>query len=283
MASHVRKILLVYKTPMRPMSQGRRQHRFIRESVARRKEAAPAHRKAIEVVRRVLRSRGVQFQSVARTRTPRSGTWEGIIAVGGDGTFLEAARLARSAWVLGVNSDPARSVGSFCAATAKTFEGKLDRILEGKARFQRLHRLTLAVNGKTHPVPALNDLLVTHARPAAMSRYWLQIGRSAEEQRSSGLWLATAAGSTGAIRSAGGRFIPKGSGALQYRPRELYRGMRTLYRLRGGIVSLQGPIRIGSLMKEGLICVDGEHHVIPFCYGSVLTVCRSPHPLRLAT
>ncbi len=278
-----RKVLLVYKTPMRPMSQGRRQHRFIRESVARRKQAASAHRRALQVVRRVLRSRGIQFQSVERTRTPRAGTWEGIIAVGGDGTFLEAARLARNTWVLGVNSDPARSVGSFCAATAKTFEKKLNRILEGKARFRRLHRLTLVIEGKTHPVPALNDLLITHAKPAAMSRYWLQIGRRAEEQRSSGLWLATAAGSTGAIRSAGGRLIPKDSQALQYRPRELYGGMRTTYRLRGGVVSLQGPIRIGSLMKEGLICVDGGHHVIPFCYGSVLTVCRSPHPLRLAT
>jgi len=40
-----------------------------------------------------------------------------------------------------------------------------------------------------------------------VSRYYLKIGNLREEQRDSGLWISTAAGSSGAIRSAGGKLF----------------------------------------------------------------------------
>ena len=52
--------------------------------------------------------------------------------------------------------------------------------------------------------------------PAAMTSYTLDIGSVSEPQRSSGLWIATAAGSTAAIRAAGGCILPLRSRKLQY-------------------------------------------------------------------
>ena len=201
--------------------------------------------------------------------------------MGGDGTFLEAARQIQNQPILGVNSDPTRSVGSFCRANRDSFEKIVDRILQGKAKIERFSRLQLKLNGKPLGVNVVNDLLITDRRSAAMNRYWIQVGRVKEEQRSSGIWVSTAVGSTGALKSAGGKALPRGSKAIQYKPRELYAGLGRRYRLSGGIVPAGRPLIIGSLMHEGVICVDGEHLKFPFRYGDVLKISSSPHPLHL--
>ncbi len=143
-----------------------------------------------------------------------------------------------------------------------------------------LNRMRIVLNRRPVDLHVLNDVLITHRRPGGMSRYWLKVGRVQEEQRSSGLWIATAAGSTAAIRSAGGRVLPRASRSLQYRLRELYAPGRNRGRLKGGVVPAGMTIRIGSLMKKGLICVDGEHVTLPFRYGDGLEIRPSPYPLR---
>jgi len=125
----------------------------------------------------------------------------------------------------------------------------------------------------------LNDILIAHQNPAAMSRYAIRVNGTQEEQRSSGLWLSTAVGSTAAIKSAGGRVLPRESKAIQYLPRELYYGPGTTYRLTGGLVQLGRAIVLRSLMREGMVYADGEHLRVPFRYGDVLRVSRSPQPL----
>ncbi len=264
----VRLILLVYKKSARRDSE-----RF--------KAAHQAHVRTLDKVRRHLRRRGIRFKAVYRARLVDYSPYDGVISVGGDGTFLEAAHRIRNQWILGVNSDPERSAGSFCGADGSSVERVLDRILEGGAKIQRLHRVRLEINGKRLGVPVLNDILITHRKPAAMSRYRIHLGKVREEQRSSGLWISTAAGSTGAIRSAGGRKLPPESRELQYRPRELYRGPGVRCRLTGGGIPAGRPVRIGSLMREGLICVDGEHWTFPFRYGDRLAIRPFPYPLRV--
>ncbi|MBI3615374.1 MAG: NAD(+)/NADH kinase [Candidatus Omnitrophica bacterium] len=242
---------------------------------------ASAHRRTLEKVRRLLRVKGIRFRAVYRARFTDRAPYDGVISVGGDGTFLEAARQVRTQWILGVNSDPARSAGSFCTANGSNFAQALDRLLKNRAGIQRLNRVQLRMGGRPLKVLVLNDLLVTHRKPAAMSRYWLRVGRVREEQWGSGLWIATAAGSTGALRSAGGRKIPRESKALQYKPRELYRGPGFRYRLTGGIIPPGRSVRIGSLMQDGLICIDGEHVTFPFKQGETLSIRSAPYPLRV--
>lgn len=287
------RVLLVYKRSARAgnleralaLKPASRANRFIRADIQRIRAAAEVHRRTLETVRRMLSKAGVRFKSANRVvfERPRY-SFDGVISVGGDGTFLEAARAVDREWILGVNSDPARSVGSFCLGGVEDLPGRIDRIRRGRAAFERLHRFTLEMDGKPLGVRVLNDVLITHAKPAAMSRYWLEVGKRREAQRSSGLWVSTAAGSTGAVRSAGGRVLPRGSARIQYRPRELYGGHRgpRRYRLTGGTLSLGTTLfRIGSLMKRGMICVDGEHWVAAFPYGSVLTLRPSAHLLRV--
>ena len=116
---------------------------------------------------------------------------------GGDGTFLEAARQITTQPILGVNSDPERSVGAFCPVTRDSFEAALDQVLSGACQTVPLNRMFLCRDDKPLRFLALNDVLIAHASPAAMSKYQLTVGDTTEDQNGSGLWICTAAGSTG--------------------------------------------------------------------------------------
>ncbi|MCX5681153.1 MAG: hypothetical protein NT079_02580 [Candidatus Omnitrophica bacterium] len=113
-----------------------------------------------------------------------------------------------------------------------------------------------------------------------MSRYELFVGGKREEQRSSGLWIATASGSTGAIRSSGGVMLNDVSEKVQYRPRELYSRAKWRYRLIGKALFLSRPIKIRSLMRKGVIYIDGAHTKIPFEYGQVASIKHASLPVR---
>ena len=202
--------------------------------------------------------------------------------MGGDGTFLEAARNARNQVLLGVNSAPGSSVGKLCAATQKNFERMIRRLLAGKGfRFDSWYRLRLTIAGFSKPIDCLNDILICHQNPAALSRYYLRIGNFKEEQRGSGLWIAAPVGSSGAIQSAGGKILKVTARKFQYMPRELYRGVNPPYRLKGGILSEDQSITVTSLMREGSIFVDGTHVRLKFPFHVSLKVSLSPKPVKV--
>ena len=237
-------------------------------------------KRTLHVVTDALRREGVLFRTIFRAEDIHYDPYGLIITVGGDGTFLEAARHTKHQPIIGVNSDPKQSVGKFCSADAGSFAGLLSRFLRDRACLTRLPRLCLSLNGKPVDKPVLNEVLISHRNPAAMSRYMLSVGRVKEEHRSSGLWVSTAAGSTAAMRSAGGRTLQWASELLEYRPRELYLGHHARYRLRGGVLTRRTTLRVGSLMREGSVYLDGPHHSIPLHYGSVLDISLNAPPLN---
>ena len=236
------------------------------------------HYATLARVQKALQRRGIHYERFCRGKTFDPSGFGLVITVGGDGTFMEAARALKGQFVLGVNSNPYWSVGRFCAGTAHNFSGLLERWIAGHPRILVLARMQIELQKKKYL--AINDILACHQSPGAMSRYALYFRGQKEEQRSSGVWISTAAGSTGAICSAGGRVLPAQSKQLQYKPRELYRGYGG-YHLKGGLISDGENIRITSLMREGVVYVDGSHVCLPFVFGSTLKVSRSPHPLKV--
>ena len=213
----IRSIVVVYKRSARsgdgiaslPRQADARFRPWMQAHQEYLREAARSHQQALERVLRFLRKQPVFVQISHRITTSIVRRADVVICIGGDGTFLEAARHLRVQPMVGVNSDPRRSVGSFCSVSAARFESFFDQMMRGKRPVVFYQRLRLELNGKRVGIPVLNEALITHERPAAMSRYGLQIGRVLEHQRSSGLWISTAAGSTGAIHSAGGQILPR--------------------------------------------------------------------------
>src|SRR6185369_17166966 len=147
--------------------------------------------------------------TVLRSRVQRLGNvderFSFVVSVGGDGTFLEASHHVRKIPIFGVNSDPGQSVARLSGSRLENFPKILDGYLKGRIKPVLVSRLEFFINGKKSPWLALNDLLICTLNPAGTSRYILRTKTWAEEQMSSGLWIGTAAGSTAALLSAGGK------------------------------------------------------------------------------
>ena len=251
------------------------------EEIKRFRRTHESHFWSLSYVEGVLKSRKLKFTKACRGTSLDYSRYDLIITVGGDGTFLEAARQIKEQIIWGVNSDPVWSVGRFCSGTPKNFEVLLDKILDNKAKMRKINRLRLTFSDDTQSMNVLNDILICHHNPAAMSRYYVKIGKIKEEQRSSGIWIATAAGSSGGLRSAGGRLLPEEDKRFQYKPRELYYGKNTSYKLEGSVLNPAQNITLTSLMLEGVVFVDGSHVCLPFSFGSKVFVGKSPNPLKI--
>ncbi len=251
------------------------------EEIKRFRRTHSNHFWSLSYVEAVLKSRKLKFIKACRGSSLDYSRYDFIITVGGDGTFLEAARQVTDQIVWGVNSDPSWSVGRFCSGNPKNFEAMLDQILAGKMSIKKFNRLELSFSDGTQSMNALNDILICHQNPGAMSRYYLTVSKMKEEQRSSGIWIATAAGSSGGLYSAGGKLLPQEAKEFQYKPRELYRGKNMGYRLKGGILKPSQKIMVTSLMREGVVFVDGSHVCLPFSFGAKIFVKRSSNPLKI--
>ena len=244
--------------------------------------AHAVHEESMDAIVHALRQLPVEFDLAYRADLKVTKRYRLVVSVGGDGTFLQASRSIGRTPILGVNSDPQRSEAVFCAANRKTFPGLCRLALQGRLPELRLFRLRIALNGEELAHRALNDVLVVHDDPATMSRYRLHIGGREEFQKSSGLWVSTAAGSSSAVLASGGRRLPWSARRFQYRPREIYRGRLSRCRLTGGILAPPARLRVTWLMRRGSAFVDGPHVKMPLRFADRLDIRLSlADPLRV--
>lgn len=233
------------------------------------------HEEAIETVVHGLRRLPVDLDLAYRADLKVGKRYDLVVSVGGDGTFLQAARSVARVPILGVNSDPTRSEAVFCAANPRTCASLIREALAARLPMLRLYTLALRLNGRRLPFHPINDVLVAHDDPATMSRYRLRIGGCEELQKSSGIWIATAAGSSSAVLAAGGRRLRWSATMFQYRPRELYRGRLSRARLTGGVLTPSTQARITWLMRQGSASIDGPHVKIPLRFADQLQISLS--------
>jgi NAD+ kinase len=270
------------------LSQSRRAARLAGSgdaTASRLIHAHDEHHRTADAVRRTLEKRAVPFteatlRKIGEARR-RIAAADFVITVGGDGTALGSSHYITDGAMLGVNSAPRDSVGHFCSVSRKDFSQKLDAIIASRISPAKLARLAVALDEKPLPELALNDVLIAHDCPAATTRYILEANGVEEEHRSSGLWIATAAGSTAAIRSAGGRLLPLRSRRIQYLIRELYREPGRGYHLVRGFVEPDEQIVIASKMPEGWLYIDGARTAYRFPFGTRARIGLAPHSLRI--
>lgn len=249
-------------------------------SVSRWLPSHKEHKRTLECTINVLKELGVHAVLLRRPHAAfDAGDAALIVTVGGDGTLLAASHHIDGVPILGINSDPQHSVGFFCAANRKTLPKLLERALEGRLPKVRLNRMKVSVNGRIKSKRVLNDVLFCHASPAATSRYILRHGRVREEQRSSGIWVGPAAGSTAALRSAGGRVLPISSDQLQYVVREPYTAPGGEFRLSKGIVEARRRLVVKNKMADARLFFDGPHSKVAVRLGAEIVFESPGEPL----
>jgi NAD+ kinase len=257
------------------------------ETVRRIRPGHDDHIQTVEEVRRALAELGAEVTWSDRPHGFRiEGRCDLVVTVGGDGTLLAVSHgIGPGTPLLGINSAPVHSVGFFCAARKGQAKAALASALDGTLRRVELTRMRVDLNGRALHHRILNEALFCHASPAATSRYILKIhgerGKliSSEEQKSSGMWVGPAAGSTAAQKSAGGKVLPLSSRKLQFVVREPYQGTGHELAMMLGLVEEGQEMVIKSKMRQARLFLDGDHIEHQVTIGDAVAVRRSDEPL----
>lgn len=288
MTTAARVLVVIKATPYAEYSR-RRDARVLRllarhdPAVRNLRSADAEHRTSLAELDRALDASGA---TVVRTADPLGaghGHFDLVITVGGDGTLLRTSHhIGPDIPVLGINSSPTYSVGFFCGARTGEIARALRDALGDRLRRTVLARMMVTRNGEVLERRVLNEVLFCHANPAATSRYLLRLEGShakEEDQRSSGVWVGPAAGSTAAQRSAGGLVLPLRSRRLQFVVREPYRPRGLPLLLRKGLVPVGSALVLRSKMQNARIFADGHHRAHTCGLGDVLEMREAADPL----
>jgi hypothetical protein len=205
-----------------------------------------------------------------------------IVTVGGDGTVFAGNALRATRPVITVNSDPRRSVGHFTRCTVDGFAALFAAWRAGATRIEPIPRLQVSAElGDGAPHRFLNDCLFTSRNPAAITRYVLEADGACEPQQSSGVWVATGAGSTAGIRSAGMEPpLASGEEALLFKVREPFQGRGVAHILDGRQLPPRG-LQLTATMPGIDLYLDGPHRRVPIAYGATARFGPCPEPLPL--
>lgn len=158
-----------------------------------------------------------------------------LVSLGGDNHFVYCARFAGNEPILAINSDPATSTGSLLYFDTDSFLKKLNRLKDSGQKLSteiiRQEAWTMVEAELQYPDgriirtgPCISEISIRNAFPDAMSRYVLSLdGEPPEEQKSSGLLIATGAGSTGWFRNCLPPSIQRSSHATFGREESVFR------------------------------------------------------------
>lgn len=240
------------------------------------------HKASLRTVRGALAARGIEITDHLLGRPAPRQRFDLVISVGGDGTLLDISHIVRGKTpLLGVNSAPTFSVGFLTGCRAPTFGETIDGLIDGRSVPLVVHRLAVSIGRRRLPEPVLNDVLFCHESPAQTSRYHLITPQGEESQRSSGIWISTAAGSTAALRSAGGEALPLDDPRFAFAVREPYAPPGSSVVHARGVLSGDAVLRVVCQLAEAKLYIDGAHRTYSVRFGDVVTFRRHTSPLHL--
>jgi NAD+ kinase len=198
-----------------------------------------------------------------------------IVAVGGDGTFLRAARLASrsSVPVLGVK---AGRMGFLTEVEPEDAPAVLERVLEGAARIEE--RLAVVAEGDPFaPQWALNEVIVEKSARHRLIRLAVFVDDAYVTTFSAdGVIAATPTGSTAYSFSAGGPIVSPSVPCLVVTPVAAHMVFD-----RSLVLGAEQRVRLEVLGEEpGLLSADGRRS-LELPVGTTIEIRRAQEPARL--
>ncbi len=196
-----------------------------------------------------------------------------VLAMGGDGTFLKAARIVtvKDIPILGIN------LGSFGFLTDVTLEevfSALELILKNDYKVEE--RITLSINIESKVLFALNDVVISTNEVGRMIGLAVSVnGQYLSEISCDGLIIATPTGSTAYSLSAGGPIVYPLSDTILITPICAHTlSMRSL------ILPPESTIKVTPKQGKSMACCDGQIR-IPINNGIPINVRKGEHTTKL--
>jgi len=213
-----------------------------------------------------------------------------VITLGGDNHFVHVSQFIKDTPVAGINSDPETSSGVLLHFTIDSF---INQIKTGI----NLNNLEIdywtGIEGELHfpdgqivkTGRALSEISIRNSFAEHMSRYILSTDKITEEQKCSGLLLATGTGSTGWFSNC----VPeseikhctfkKDADFFRFTARERSGGKK--YKLHYGEIKKGETLQLMSEM-DGMLCLDSDirrvFNLPPGCR-AILKVCEEKLPV----
>ncbi len=211
-----------------------------------------------------------------------------VLVIGQDGLIANTAKYAMGLPLIGINPDPATIDGILVPFTSAQARPTLQRVLKDAANVREV-TMAQATTNDGQSMLAFNDFFIGR-KSHASARYILEIQGNAETQSSSGIIIATGAGSTGWLSSIfhmmsgfqrwlGGESRP--TPILKWEDRKLAWVVREPFRSKhsgvqqvAGFLDEHDRLSITSLMPDsGVLFSDGiESDFLEFNSGSSLNI-----------
>ncbi|MBI4440635.1 hypothetical protein HY639_00560 [Candidatus Woesearchaeota archaeon] len=206
-----------------------------------------------------------------------------VISFGGDNSFTYTSHFVGNAQLMGVNADPGRSVGALCPWT--DLEMIADHLEHGAYSTEQWPRLQATI-GNIALASATSEYFFGERLRKDMSRYVLVYRGREYEQKSSGIIIATGAGSTGWYDSAGRYFYPNGNQFAKTTQKaafiiaEPYRYRRKPMPFAGDVLPGEELIIHSLHDAEGYASSDSWEEYA-FSRGKTAVIRLSHHPLQV--
>ena len=207
---------------------------------------------------------------------------DAVVVLGGDGTFLRAARAVMEADqgvpLLGINVG---KVGFLSKVEASEIERVLAQLAAGEYDLERRMALEGLIHrqgaGSPHRVVALNDVVIARGSLARVVRLGTEIGQShLATFVADGLVVASPTGSTGYSFSAGGPILDPTARNLVVTPIAGY-----LTTIRSVVVGPAAHVRCSVLAAdEALVSIDGRED-LPVAVGDTVEVRALERPVTV--
>jgi NAD+ kinase len=181
-----------------------------------------------------------------------------VITIGGDGTLIRASHFLKNTPIIGINSESEFSEGALTSINEYQIP-KLKEILSGKFKKIENQRAEIIRNSVLLDNLALNEIYLGSESQFHTSRYVIRFQEKEEEQRSSGVLIATGSGSTAWYESAGGKPFEDTEKKLRFLVREPYFGRIFNPKILKGEVKQSQSITLVSKMHQGgVIAIDSN-------------------------
>ena len=223
-----------------------------------------------------------------------------VVVVGQDGLIANTAKYVNGLPILGVNPDVQRYDGILLPFDISSFESGILDLMKDKARFREV-TLAEARTNDGQKLLAFNDLFIGPASHTS-ARYKITFGGKSEQQSSSGVIVATGAGSSGWLSSVmnmtngvnstfgnsqqGPKIafsLPWNTNRLAFVVREPFQSKHSSTSLSAGLISSDEKIIIESFMPfSGVVFSDGiEADFIHFNSGVKVEIGIAAQKARL--
>jgi hypothetical protein len=257
-----------------------------------------AYRQALGALSRSL-DLGLPVQTVERSFLPSFlfGELDVVVTIGPDGLVANTAKYALGRPIVAVNPDPDRIDGILLPFAPAQARAEVQRVLEGKERCREVTLAEVALQDGQRLL-AFNDFFVGAASHVS-ARYRIAFEGRTESQSSSGVLVATGAGSTGWLSSvfnmtAGVAALAGGAGGepirlpwedrrLVFVVREPFASKHSRASLIAGMVAPDEELCIESQMPSGgVIFSDGvESDFLAFGAGMTARIRAAAEQARL--